>query len=133
MTTDTIELRAKFAKLELEISATKGDFAFFALFVREDLPDRWDLMISAPWASADKKGALEYLIARIKAVVGPASLTQLSRIILIDPEETSVQVLNRAIRVEHGGVEVRDSNFFGLPIKHAFIITSKSASPALAS
>ena len=130
--TDTIELRTKFANLEKDISATKGDFALFALFIREDLPDRWDLMISAPWASADKNGAIKYLIARIKTDVGPSSLAQLSRIILLDPKEDSVKMLNQSIQVEHGAVEVRDSHFFGLPIKHAFIVTSKSAGPAVA-
>lgn len=129
MTTTTLELPTRFAKLESDISASRGDFALFALFLREDLPDRWDLMIAAPWASEDKKSALEYLITRIKADLGPADLTQLSRIVLIDPAEVSVQNLNRAIHVEHGALEVRDSNFFGLPIKHAFIITSKSPSP----
>ncbi len=54
----------------------------------------------------------------------PADLTQLSRIVFIDPVDHSVQKLNQAIHVEHGSVEVRDSNFFGLPIKHAFITTS---------
>jgi hypothetical protein len=128
----TTELPAKFAKLESDISAVRGDFVLFALFLREDLPDRWDLMISAPWASADKKSALDYLINKIKADLGPDDLTQLSRIVFIDPKDISVQNLNRAIHVEHGEVEVRDTNFFGLPITHAFIITSKRPSPAVA-
>jgi hypothetical protein len=31
----------------------------------------------------------------------------------------------RAIKVEPGSVEVKDSSFFGLAVRHAFIITSK--------
>jgi len=102
------------------------------LFLREDVPDRWDLIISAPWASADQKGSLDYLVNRIKSDLGPADLTQLSRIVFIDPTDVSVQALNQAIHVEHGSVELRDSSFFGLPIKHAFIITSKGPSTAAA-
>lgn len=128
----TTELPTKFGRLESDVSPAKGDFALFALFLREDLPDRWDLMISAPWASEDEKGALDYLIARIKSDLGPADLTRLSRIVFIDPKDISVQDLNRAVQVEHGAVEVRDSNFFGLPIKHAFIITSKRPGSAVA-
>jgi hypothetical protein len=119
------ELPAKFAKLESDVSTARGDFALFALFLREDAPDRWDLMISAPWASADQKAALDYLVNRIKSDLGPDDLTQLSRIVFLDPTDAAVQSLNQAVRVEHGSFEVRDSNFFGLPIKHAFIITSK--------
>ena len=125
----TIELPTEFAKLESDISVAKGDFALFALFLREDLSDRWDLMVSAPWASEDKKGALKYLITRIKADLGSAGLTQLSRIVFIDPNDVAVRNLNRAIHVEHGAVELRDRNLFGLAIKHAFIITSKDLVP----
>ncbi len=125
-------LWAKFAKLESDVAAARGDFILFALFLREDVPDRWDLMISAPWASADPKGALDYLVNKIKSDLGPADLTQLSRIVFIDPADVSVRDLNQAIHVEHGSVEVRDSNFFGLPIKHAVIITSKGPTTAAA-
>lgn len=126
------ELPAKFAKLELEIAAARGDFTLFALFLREDVHDRWDLIISADWVSADQKEALDYLINKIKSDLGPANLTQLSRIVFIDPANVLVQALNQAIHVEHGFSEARDTNFFGLPIKHAFIITSKGPSIAAA-
>ena len=126
------ELPTKFAKLESDVAAARGDFTLFALFLREDVPDRWDLIISAPWASADQKGSLDYLVNRIKSDLGPADLTQLSRIVFIDPTDVSVRALNQAIHVEHGSVEVRDGNFFGLPIKLAFIITSKGPSTAAA-
>ena len=126
------ELPAKFAKLESDVAAARGDFTLFALFLREDVPDRWDLIISAPWASADQKQSLDYLVSKIKSDLGPADLTQLSRIVFIDPTDVSVRNLNQAIHVEHGSVEVRDSNFFGLPIKHAFIITSKEPGTAAA-
>jgi len=51
-------------------------------------------------------------------------LTSLSRIVVIDPARGR-QALNRAIQIEHGRVEVRDSSFFGLTVKHAYIITSQ--------
>lgn len=126
------DLRAKFAKLEADVAAARGDFTLFALFLREDVPDRWDLIISAPWVSADQRGALDYLVNRIKSDLGPGDLTQLSRIVFIDPTDVSVRALNQAIAVEHGSVEVHDSNFFGLPIRHALIITSKGPNTAAA-
>ena len=119
------EMPAKFAILESDLASARGDFALFALFLREDVPDRWDLIVSAPWAVADQKSALDYVIAKIKSELGPDYLTLLSRIIFVDPTDVAVQNLNKAINVEHGAVEVRDSNFFGLAIKHAYIITSK--------
>lgn len=119
------ELTDRFGRLESRISTEKGGFSLFALFQREDVPDRWDLIVAAPWVMSDRDGALDYFIEKIKSVLGAQELINLSRIVFADPDDASVADLNRAIRVEHGGVEVRDSTFFGLPVKHALIITSK--------
>ncbi len=119
------KLTEKFTRLESEIAQERGDFALFALFMREDVPDRWDLIVSAPWVGEDKRGAVDDLISQIKSKLGKEDLTCLSRIVPVDPEDVAVQDLNRAIQVEHGNVEVNDSNFFGLAIKRAHIITSK--------
>lgn len=127
------ELTTRFRDLETHISGERGDFVLFALFMREDAPDRWDLIVSAPWTGGDKRAVVNYLVGQIKLRLGEEDLTTLSRIIVVDPQDTAVQALNRAIQIEHGGVEVRDSSFFGLPIKQAYIITSKRPSePAAA-
>lgn len=120
------KLAQRFARLESEIAARKGSFVLFALFLREDVPDRWDLIVSAPWISSDKQGAVGFLIDQIKSQLGAEDLTRLSRIVPVDPEHVAVQDFNRAIQVEHGSVELRDRDIFGLSIKHAYVITSKS-------
>ena len=119
------DLKEKFSELESQIAADKGGFTLFAPFMREDAPDRWDLIVSAPWTGADKQRAVNYFVTEIKSRLGEPGLTSLSRIVVVDPQDAAVQAINRAIQIEHGTVEVRDSNFFGLPIKHAYIITSK--------
>ena len=116
----------RFIELEKSIAAQKGRFALFALFAREDLPDRWDLVFSATWP-ASPNDAIEYLVGEIKKHMGANALTYLSRVVYVAPTDPPVQAINRAFHVEHGWAEVKDSNFFGLPIKHAFIITSRPA------
>jgi hypothetical protein len=44
----------RFAALEASIAEEKGSFALFALFMRKEVPDRWDLIVSAPWLGDDK-------------------------------------------------------------------------------
>jgi len=46
------ELVEKPRKLEAEIAAEKGPFLLFALFLRQDAADRWDLVVAAPWIEA---------------------------------------------------------------------------------
>jgi len=123
------ELRDIFLDLESRIANERGGFSLFALFMRDDVPNRWDLMVSAPWVSQEKSGVIEYFVNQIKSQLGSQQLTALARIVVIDPHDPAVQSLNRTFDVEHGKVEVLDSNFFGLPVKHAFIITSKRRPP----
>lgn len=122
------ELVDKLVSLERDVSDERGEFYLFALFLREDAQDKWDLIVSAPWIQADKKEALNYLATHIQSRLIPAELISLSRIVLIDTDNPALEAINKAIRVEHGKAEVRDSNFFGLQIDHAYIVTSKRRS-----
>lgn len=126
------KLPAKFAKLELDIAAERGDFELFALFLREDMPDRWDVLISVPWASEDKAAALDYMVEKIKSDIGIDYLPQLSRIVFIDPSSFTLEELDQDAPVEHGMVEIRDTNIFGQDIKRGYIITCKQLSPVAA-
>ena len=119
------ELVDKFVELERKISEKKGGFALFALFLREDAIDKWDLLVAAPWIETDRKTALSYITKQIQSSFTPEELTQLSRVVLIDQTNPALDAINRAMKIEHGVADVQDNNFFGLQIKHAFIITSQ--------
>ena len=120
------EIVEKFASLEALIAHERGDFSLFALFLREDAPDRWDLLVAAPWASQNRDETVEYLVNEIKSHLGAQELINLSRIVVVESHNPKVQEFTKAFPVEHGRLEVWDSIIFGLPIHHAFIITSKS-------
>ena len=119
------ELSDKFRELESRIAEERGAFVLFALFLREDAPDRWDLIVSAPWIGSDNGTAVDYFVGQIKQRLGKEILTSLSRIVVVDPQADAVRAITRTVQAEHGGVEVADSVFFGLHVKHAYIITSK--------
>jgi hypothetical protein len=119
------KLTERFARLETSIAARKGDFVFFALFLREGAPNRWDLLVAAPWLGEDRNAAVGYLVDEIKSTIGADALLSLSRIIVIDPYHEEVQEFNRHVKVEHGDVEIRDRDIFGQTIKEAHVITSK--------
>ena len=119
------DLVNKFVELERRLTEEKGDFSLFALFLREDAVDKWDLIVAAPWIEADRKEALAYIAKQIQAAFKPDELTRLSRIVLIDQANPALEAINRAISIEHGSADVQNSNFFGLQIKHGYIITSQ--------
>ena len=56
----------KLASLERDIASEKGEFSLFALFLREDAEDKWDLLASAPWLEPNNRESLEYLVNRLR-------------------------------------------------------------------
>lgn len=138
------DLLGKFVELERTLSQERGEFSLFALFLREDASDKWDLIVAAPWIEGDRKEALAYITNRIQQAFSPDELSHLSRVVpveqtnpsleainqalrvvLVDQANPAVGAINQALRLQHGQAEVRDSKFFGLQIKHAYIITSQ--------
>ena len=115
----------KLASLERDIASEKGEFSLFALFLREDADDTWDLLASAPWLEADKRESLEYLVNQLRSRLDTQDLLSLSRIVLLEKSNPVLDAIHKAIQVRHGMAEVRDSISFGVPIKHAYIITSE--------
>ena len=120
------QLTEKVRDVERSIAREKGALNLFALLEREDLSDRWDLVISAPWAKRDE-ATLRYLAEVIKRHLTPAEMTLLSRVVVLDPALEPVTAINESYQVEHGRMELLDLSRFGLPVKHGFIITSRRA------
>lgn len=119
------KLLPRFVALERRLAETRGGFSLFALFLREDAVDRWDLIVAAPWIEQERKSALPYITGEVQQEFSPEELSLLSRIVLVELANPAVEAINQALAVQHAEAEVRDSNFFGVPIKHAYIITSQ--------
>ncbi len=116
--------------IEMETSIEKGGYDLFALFLREDSSNKWDILVSASWINTNNGQALRYLAQKIQTSFTENELVQISRIVIIEEDNPSLPALQQAVSVEHGSAEIKDSIFFGLQIKHAFLITSRSRQAA---
>ena len=115
----------KLASLERDIASEKGEFSLFALFLREEADGKWDLLASAPWLEANDRKSLDYLANQLRARLDTQELLSLSMIVLLEKGNPVLEAIHKAIKVRHGMAEVGDSLSFGVPIKHAYIITSE--------
>ena len=120
------ELREKVRAVERDIAAEKGPLNLFALFEREDLFDRWDLVVSAPWAKHDRE-TLGYVVDVVKRHLESAEMTRLARIVILDATTDPVRALTERYSVEDEPVELSDLQRFGLPVTHGFLIASRPA------
>ncbi len=119
------DLLERFIKIERAVAAEMGGFDLFALFLREDEQRLWDVVVAAPWIELDKGHALQYLGKKLQQELTTNELMQLSHIAIIDQNNPGLPLVTQTVKVEHGLVEMRDQEFFGHSIKHAYIITSQ--------
>lgn len=124
------EIVQKIRQIEQDLSTEKGQFDLFGVFLREDAPDVWDVVVAGSWIEADKAEALRKISGTLQQRLTPSELTKLARVVIIDESNPALRAIANAVGVEHGNVPVKDSNFFGLAIKEAFIITSRIRSAA---
>lgn len=108
-----------------ELAAEKGDFTLFGLFLREEAPDKWDLVISSSWLEEGKLKALEEFVEKLASTIGEDEMLKFSRIVTVSHDDPNLDAILRAVSIDDGLMEVRESSFFGLPIKHAYILRSK--------
>src|SRR2546423_7817056 len=117
------EIVDKLTEIEKKTSTEKGEYNLFALFLREDSPNKWDILVSAKWIDKDKGEALKYLGSNIQNTLNKNELLLISKIAIIEETNPALPALQQAIDVQHGLAEIKESNFFGLQIKQAFLIT----------
>ena len=120
------ELTAKIRDVELEIAQQKGALNLFAFFERDDLHDRWDVVVSAPWAKHDEP-TLRYVADVLKKHLLPSEMVRLSRIVVLQPEEDPVKSLTEVYDVEHGQERLTAPEEFDLPVRRGYIITARRA------
>ena len=115
----------KFRRVMEAVSAERGEFVLFGLFLREEAPNTWDLVISAPWLETGKLKALGEFVEKATAIVGKQELLTLSRIVTLNPNDPNLDALLQAVQVDNGPLELWHPDFFGLDIKHAYILRAK--------
>lgn len=115
-------------KVMNEISAEKGEFILFGLFLREEMTDKWDLVIAAPWLEAGRLERLREFVERMAPIVGEDGMLTLSRIVTLNQGDPSLDAILKDAQVENGLVKLQGSNLFGLPINEAYILQAKQPS-----
>jgi hypothetical protein len=112
----------------------RGNVFLLALFERDDVPGKWDVVFSSDWSDRDPTAATRIISDKIIPNLNAEELSALSRIAIIPSTQPAVIRLSSAINVSAGCSEISESNSMGVQIKHAFVLRCKRpptvASPA---
>jgi hypothetical protein len=119
------EIAGKLKALERQLDKERGPFSFFALVRRGEVPDSWDLVISAPWASADMMGSIRLIAGKLKQVLAPHELLSIAAIVPLDQDNPFVEAMQRIIpEIQDPWTEIRSTVFNGITMPDMFILTS---------
>jgi len=115
----------KLRQLMHDVSIEKGEFSLFGLFLRAEAPDKWDLVVSSPWLEEGKLKALGEFVEKLAAAIGEDQLLSISRVVTLNADDPALDAVTKAVSVEDGLIEIRDSDLFGLKIAHAYVLRAK--------
>ena len=114
----------KIKLIERELTAEFGRLNLFALSEREDLKDKWDVLISLSIHSDKKKELINNVITKFRDNLDPDELIQISRFVYLEPNHPVVQYFNMFASVENSDVEIKNSSINNVRIGHAIVISS---------
>ena len=121
-----MELRNDLRRVMDEMSRERGPFTFFGMFLRQEAPNRWDLVVSAPWLEQGRLKALQEFSTRLRSIVGDDQLLTISRVVTLNHDDPALEAVLRAVVVDDEPVEFRNRDFFGMPMREAVIARAKN-------
>jgi hypothetical protein len=88
----------KLTSIEHKITVEKGYFTLFTIPYRNTSIKKYDLIVSAPWITVNKREALKYFVNNIKSIFRPKELIYISRIVIIDQNNRDIEAMINIIR-----------------------------------
>ncbi len=119
-----IPLAERLRDLERDVALERGDFELFALVLREDSPDRWDLVMAAPWLNPLAMDDYELLAREIRTRLDAEHARLISRIVILQQGDPALEAFLRFAQLEHGTYALENIVLGSMNIQRAILITS---------
>jgi hypothetical protein len=115
---------APIKEIAKELTEEYGRLNLFALYEREDLKDKWDVLISVSIPKEKKNELINKVITKFRTKLQPSDLVQISRFVFLEPNHTLVQNINFFTQTENSDIEIRNGTINNVRIGHAIVISS---------
>ncbi|MDM8558367.1 hypothetical protein [Candidatus Parabeggiatoa sp. HSG14] len=112
----------KFLLIENTIAQEKGPVDLFALFKIVEIPNRWEVVISAERLSENNIKAMEYVTHKIRAVLTQKEMITISAVILLTANEPFIEELQKFLKTNNNSNVFSEVNIHGVEIKKGYII-----------
>jgi hypothetical protein len=119
-------LTDKLAALEQVLSDENGGFNLFAIIMRPEPGNRYELVLCAPWLDEASKTDVDMMISRVRDVLTEEELEELSAVVILPLSNPVVTAITSNVGANHNwNIVFEQCIFSGLLVKHATIITSQ--------
>ena len=117
---------AKLRNVASQLEEERGPFTLFGLFLREDSPGRWDLVLSAPWLEKGRLKALGEFVQVLTDAIGQDGVFSFSRIVPLNGHDPALRAILREVTSAALPFSKQGHSLFGLPIEEAYILRAKT-------
>ena len=90
----------KLQQVAEKLAKTKGKIDLFALFLRENGINKWDLLISSDWARHDQRAALQLIINEMSSVLNEKEQLMFAKVVILDKDEDTLSEVKSAAHIE---------------------------------
>lgn len=115
----------------LALEKEYGPILVFALFLRVDPLEKWDIVVSASWLDPSDITSYNAIASKIQATLSTSELVQLARIVILSDRDPVVAFLQDSETITNGHFgEVSGDLFtekFGFAIKRAYLLRCQKA------
>lgn len=126
MKIETIEKLKSVIRL---LEEKKGDLLIFAIFLREEPLEKWDVLVAADWLNSVDMDAYKVVASNIQQALDGSELVQFSRVVILDQDDPVVSFLLDLETIKNGGYKELNaetlSEKFKFVIKRAYLLRSK--------
>jgi hypothetical protein len=86
-------LAQKMMTVEQALATEHGEFTLFALFLRENSPGLWDVIVSAPWIDENREEGLSKVVAKVNSCLQKEEVLMLSHIVIVEHDHPDLAEL----------------------------------------
>lgn len=98
-------MRDFYQKLHLALTQLENEhdeISLFAIFLRDNSLDLWDLIVSAQWLNSSDLNSLKIVCSKIQDSLKGSEILKLSHVVILDIDDPTVIFLRENYEVLHG-------------------------------
>lgn len=116
----------KLKQLVLSLEREHGPILIFALFLREDPLEKWDVVVTASWLNASDMNSYKLISSNLQKILTNEELMELARIVVLDQNDSVVSFFQENFSVTNGSYEEIAGDLFsarfGFSIKRSYLL-----------